>query len=70
MKIEMIEIGEDRSYVKLFNGSKELSFSFRKVGSGQPFLESVGMFTKEGKAEYVNNVDQNNIDSFMEWFSK
>ena len=71
MKIQtqLIEIGPNYNCMKMVNGDKELSISFKRINpSSEFYIESVGLFEQNKKDQFFDNV--NEIGNFVEWLLK
>lgn len=72
IQAQLIHVGPNSNCVKLINGDKELSLSFRRVNDshGSSHLQSVGLFQKGTCDQYHNNVSGiGDISQFMEWLT-
>lgn len=71
IQTQLIHVGPNSNCVKLVNGDKELSLSFKRPANAHiSFLESVGLFQEGTPDQFHNNVSGiGDISEFMEWLT-
>lgn len=72
IQAQLIEIGPNCNCMKMVNGDKELSISFKRINpSSEFYIESVGLFEQNEKDQFFNNVNGiGGIGNFVEWLLK
>ena len=72
IQAQLIHVGPNSNCMKLVNGDKELSLSFKRPANAHnSFIESVGLFQKGTLDQFHNNVSGiGDISEFMEWLTK
>lgn len=72
IQAKLIEIGPNSNCMKMVNGDKELSISFKRINPSSGFyIESVGLFEQNEKDQFFNNVNGiGEIGNFVEWLLK
>ena len=72
IQAQLIHVEPNSNCVKLINGDKELSISFKRPPNAEnSYIESVGLFQKDKPDQFHNNVSGiGDISEFVEWLTK